>query len=226
MKREVKREKRLPAFSINVDELEILWKRLIALFDENQTVYSTIKISLPSEELEFDTIEELKQYPQLKGNITRFSLWFSQASKRCISIKSSSLLNSQAGVSASADNEAWCAGAIETTFSFFQTHKLWYHWFVAAPIGWILLLLANGPTIAGFFLPKGEVIDKFFYAGWIAIMLAIAIPYIGKNKLLPSSVIRITDEEGFIRKHGVELSLLIAVVSAVLTVVGWFVGSK
>lgn len=226
MKREVKREKRLPAFSINVDELGILWTRLIALFDENQTVYSTIKISLPSEELEFDTIEELKQYPQLKGKITKFSLWLSQARTRHISIRSSSFLNSQAEVSASADNEAWCAGAIETTFSFLQAHKLWYHWFVAAPIGWLLLLLANAPTIAGLFLPKGEVIDKFVYAGWLSITLAIAIPYFGKSKLLPASVIRVTDEEGFIRKHGVELSLLIAVLSAVLTVVGWFVGSK
>lgn len=226
MKREVKREKRLPAFSIGIDELGILWTRLIALFDDSQEIYSTIKISLPSEELEFDTIEELKQYPQLKGKITKFSLRLSQIGTRNISIRSNSFLNSQSEVSACADNEAWCAGAIETTFSFLQAHKLWYHWFVAAPIGWLLMVLGNAPTIAGLLLPKGEVIDRFLYAGWLAITLSIAIPYFGKSKFLPASVIRITDEEGFIRKHGIELSLFIAVVSAVLTVIGWFVGSK
>lgn len=199
---------------------------MVALFDDSRRFSSTIKISLPSEELEFKTIEELKQYPQLKGKITNFSLWLSQTHTGHISINSSSFLNSQAEINASADNEAWCAGAIETTFAFLQTHKLWYHWFVAAPIGWLLLLLANAPTIANLLLPKGEVINRYFYAGWLAIMLAIAIPYFGKSKLLPPSVIRVTDEEGFIQKHGTELSLFIAVVSAVLTVIGWFVGTK
>lgn len=110
MKREVNREKRLPAFSIGIDELEILWGRLTALFDGSETIYCSIKISLPSEEIEFNTIEELRRYPQLKGKLTKFSLWLSQFNTRHISIRSSSFLNSQAEVSVSADNEAWCAG--------------------------------------------------------------------------------------------------------------------
>lgn len=226
MKREVMREKRLPAFSIGIDEFGILLERLIALFDESKEIYTTIKISLPLEVLEFDTIEELKQYPGLKGKITKFSLSLRQMGTESISINSNSLFHSQSEVSARADNEAWCAGAIETTFSFLHAHKLWYHWFVAAPIGWLLMVLCNAPTVASLLLPKGEVIDRFLYAGWLAITLAIAIPYFWKSKYLPASVIRITDEEGFIRKHGIELSLFIAVVSAVLTVIGWFVGSK
>lgn len=87
-------------------------------------------------------------------------------------------------------------------------------------------MLANAPTIVGLLLPKGTVIDKFFFAGWLAITIAVAIPYFGKSKLLPASVLRVTDEEGFIRQHGIELSLFIAVISAVLTVIGWFVAAK
>lgn len=97
---------------------------------------------------------------------------------------------------------------------------------MTAPIGWFLLLLANAPTIASLLLPKGTAIGRFFYAGWLLITIAIAIPYFGKSKLLPASIIRVTDEESFVRKYGVELSLFIAAVSAVLTIIGWFITTK
>lgn len=226
MKRTVEREKNLPAFSIDVAELEVLWGRILALFDQSETTYATLKIRLPSEELEFSSVEELKAYPLLRGKITKFSFFCSQYPKPSISIRSSTFFNPLAVVSATSDSESWCAGAIETVNSFLQPHRLWYNWFISAPIGWILVFLANLPMIAGFFLPKGTVIDKTVYAGWLAATIAIAIPYFGKSRLLPASVLRLSAEEGFIRRHGIELSLLVAIISAALTVVGWFVGNK
>ncbi len=66
MKREVSREKALPAFSIEIGDLELLWGRLLALFDKPEDVYGSIDITLPSESLEFNNIDELKEYSALR----------------------------------------------------------------------------------------------------------------------------------------------------------------
>lgn len=223
MKREVRRERALPAFSIGIGELEVLWGRLVAQFDSPENVYARIEITLPSESLEFNSIEELKQYSVLKGRITKFRLWFSQGSRH-VSIRSNSLFGSRPEVSANAETEAWCAGTIETVYSFIQSNRLWYHWFVSAPIGWIFLIFANIPNIASLFLPKGQSLDKPVFAGWLAIIITLGILYFARVRLLPSAVLLVTREEGFVRRNAAELSLLVAIVSAVLTVVGWFFG--
>lgn len=223
MKREVERERKIPAFSIGIGELEVLWGRLTALFENHEKIYSSIDIQLPSETLEFSNIEELKQYSNLKGEIRKFSLTLSRSGRR-ISIRSSGFFEPQAVVRTTAETEAWCAGAIETAYSFLQSHKVWYHWFVSAPIGWILIFLANIPTAAVLLLPKGSTIDKIAYIAWLATLIALGILYVFRGKLFPAAVLRITDEESFIRRHSAELSLVIALLSAVLTVVGWYLG--
>lgn len=216
MKREVERERKIPAFSIGIAELEVLWGRLLALFENGVKIYSSIDVRLPRETLEFSDIEELKQYPNLKGKIRDFSLTLSHKGRR-ISIRSSGFFQAQAVVRTTAETEAWCAGAIETTYSFLQSHKVWYHWFVSAPIGWILIFLANIPTAVALILPKGSTINKTAYIGWLATLVALGILYVFRKKLFPAAAIHITDEEGFVRRHSAELSLIIALLSAVLT---------
>ena len=223
MKREVRRERALPAFSVGIGELEVLYRRLIDQFDNPEDVYVIIELTLPSESLEFRSIEELRQYSDLRGRITKFRLWFSQGGRH-VSIRSSSLLGSRPEVSASAETEAWCAGAIETVSSFIQSNRLWYHWFVSAPIGWIFFIFANIPTIARLLLSKGQSLEKPVFVGWLAVTITLGILYFARAKLLPSSVIVVTREEDFIRRNAAELSLLVAIVSAVLTVIGWFLG--
>ncbi len=229
MKRNVERESKLPAFSVNVAELEVLWNRLLKLFEDTESdrYYSRLSVNLTSEELVFDNIEDLRQYSELKGKVSNFSLTLSEySSSRRISIRSSYILNSHALVRVSGDNEAWCAGAIEVILSFLQNHKLWYNWLVSAPLGWYLIFLAWVPNIILALLPKDIKINKLFGAAWLAITITLAIIYIGRTKLLPSSIIRFSDEESFIKKYGVELSLIIAVISAILTIIGWFVSVK
>ena len=223
MKREVTREKRLPAFLINIDELEILWERLHKLFDSSETIYSSIDITLPSETLAFKNVEELKEYSKIKGRITKFSFYMSQLGGRRIRVDSNSIFDTLAKVSTKAETEAWCAGAIETVYTFIKSHQLWYNWFLAAPIGWILFIFANIPSITMIIMPKDTSIDKSIYIAWVTIILVLAILYFLKGKLLPSTVLIITEEEGFIKKNAAELSLSIAVISVILTIVGWFI---
>jgi hypothetical protein len=221
MKREVERKKKLPAFSFGIGELEILWGRLLALFDSSETVHCNIEIKLPSENLKFESIEELKRYTQLRGRITKFSLWLSQGGRRVL-ITSSYSFGFPPEVSATAETERWCAGAIETVFSFVQSNRLWYHWFVSVPFGVIFYLFLFIPFTALMFLPKGQSLDKTLLTGWIGIVITLGILYFAKTILLPSSVLRVTQEEGFIRRYAAELSLIIAIITAILTVIGWF----
>jgi len=60
MKREVSREKILPAFALEIGDLESLLGRLLALFDKPDEVYCSIDITLPSESITFNNIQELK----------------------------------------------------------------------------------------------------------------------------------------------------------------------
>lgn len=227
MKREVERKQKLPAFSVTVSQLGVLVSRLLALFDEQDKVNITIRVVLKNEKLSFDSIDELAAYQGLSGHITDFSVWLSHyISGHRVLISSGSMFDSRSTVSAEGESEAWCAGAIETVQSFVQTHRLWYHWFVVAPIGWLLFVLGNAPTVAFQFMAKGAVIDKTIVVAWLAIVITLFVLWIGKGQLLPSSVLRVTEDEGFIRRHASELSLLIALASAILTIIGWFVGKS
>jgi hypothetical protein len=126
-------------------------------------------------------------------------------------------------VSASGETEAWCAGAIETTYSFLLSNKLWYSWFVTAPLGWVLLLCINAPTIGSLLLPKEQSPGKSAFVAWLGITLTLALLYFFKGRLLPSSVLVITQKETFLRRHAAELSLVVAIASLILTAIGWFV---
>lgn len=223
MKREVEREQKLPAFRIGVAELEVLFDRLRALFPESEDIHCSIDITLKSEKLEFESVAELKQYELLRGEITKFSLWLSGGGKR-VSLRSSGFLGGRGAISAKADSEAWCAGALETAISFLQSHRLWYHWFISSPLGWVLSAFAYIPTISLAFLPKGTVIEKPVVYAWIAITATLAVLYVARSRLLPGSVLVFSKEDGFVQRYAAQLSLLIAVISAVLTVVGWYVG--
>lgn len=227
MKRKVERERILPAFSINILELEALWVQLQKIFEADQKNYENITIRLAKEQLVFDSLEELKRYANLKGRVSNFSLSLSNyGSNKHLTITSGYILHPLALVKASADSEAWCAGAVEIVFSFLQNHKTWYSFFVTAPLGWFFVALMNIPTLVSLILPNNAKIDKFLWASWIAITITVAIAYLGRVKFLPTAIIRFSDDESFVKKYGVEISLIIATISAILTFISLFLQNK
>lgn len=222
MRREVRREAKLPAFSLTLVELELLWSRLTALFDTPEGIYGTIDITLPSEQLEFRSVEELKNYNALPPQITRFWIRLAKG-ERNVNIRMGQFL-SRPEVSAHAETEVWCAGAIECVTTFTRAHKLWYSWFLAMPLGWALVLISNVPTIVLALLPKGTQMERPLFLAWLAILATLGVLYVARSWLLPSCVIQVSTTEGIFKRRASELSLLIALISAVLTIVGWFVG--
>jgi hypothetical protein len=129
MQRQVERKRQLPAFTLSLGELEVLWSRVIERFDASADVYASITINLPLETLSFSNPEELRQYSALPSVITNFRIYFSDSLRRNISISSglSSSWQTRYSVRAAAESEAWCAGAVETVASFLKNgvQALW-----------------------------------------------------------------------------------------------------
>jgi hypothetical protein len=223
MKREVSREKALPAFSLELDDLELLQDRLLELFSQESTVSCSIDLKLKRETLEFTNVEELRSYKSLRGRVTDFRLLIYQRGQS-VSVRSGYLLDSKPYVSATSSSEAWCAGAIETASSFLQSKRQWYFWFVSWPIALILVIFGNTPLLVRLLLPKTMHIQGMALGSWALMMLALCVLYFTKGSLLPSASIIITPEEGFLRRNIGELSLLVAIASAVLTLIGLFSG--
>lgn len=199
---------------------------MVGLFDSSK-VYTSLHITLPSEKLEFKNIEDLKKYA-LAGKITKWHIYFAEDSlttdtRNVLTIRSGSLMGSTLSeVHATSHTEAWCAGANEVVYSFLQSHKVWYHWFLAAPLGVILLVLVNTWSVGRILFPK-EIVDKAsFIIGWLTITGVFAILYFAKGKLLPSATIRITEEQNFIRRNVSELTLIVTIIALVVAVLQFF----
>ena len=224
MKREVERDKNLPSFEMDVVEFGVLIDRLIALFDEPENVHSSIDFKLKNESLEFESVEEIQNYKELKGKVTNIRVWLSQGGKR-ISISTNMFMSSLVTVSTKADTEAWCAGAIETVHSFVLTHRTWYHWFIKWPFGTLLLLMVWAPTIVDKVGSEDILKNDTLSSAWMFLTILLGVLFLSRGRLLPVVTLRITNEEGFIRRRAPELSLAIALLTAALTVAGWFFGS-
>ena len=222
MNRHVERRRNLPAFTIELGELEVLWNRMIAVFGPGEPDGAQVKISLRSETLEFRTPDELRGYAELKGRVTKFSLHFYQGC-RILNVFPGSLGNPVPSVFAQGETEAWSAGAVEVVYSFLRSHRLWYHWFVSGPMVMFIFVLALVSSVVVQLLPKSPVFPRWIILAWFSTLMALIVLYLARAILLPSSVLRITNEEGFVRRHIGELSLVLALLSAVLTVVGWFI---
>jgi hypothetical protein len=126
-------------------------------------------------------------------------------------------------ISATADTEAWCAGAVETARAFLFTYRPWYHWFLSLPLGWMLLILFNAPMIYSWFLPKGEKLEALLLWAWLIAFSVLGFLWAFRAQLFPSSQLVVTEDETWIRRHSAEISLVMGVVSAILAIVGWFV---
>lgn len=224
MKRETSRELKLPSFSISIDELSVLINQIKEHFSNQDGIVISIEISMRNEIFRFDSVEELTSYPTIAESVTNFSVFVSQiGNDRRIYIRSGHFFNGyRSTASATSDSDIWCVGAIEVVRSFFQSRKLWYHWFLVTPFGWILFFVATTPSILLKIAPETKMESSVGFA-WLAIVLTIFVLWIGKGRLLPNSKLRLSETDGFFRKRVPELSLLLAFISVVLTVLGWFV---
>ena len=222
MNREVSREKKLSAFELSMGDLELLLNRLCALFALPDEVRLNIDIDLKSEQLGFATFAEFRDFNDLPSRCVDFKIYLSQDGRR-ISLRSHSFFGAGGRILATADNEAWCAGVVETVSSFIRSRRVWYWWLISAPLG--LLLVAYSSFSVSFFLSSegGKQIESKFFIAWLGIFLLLIVLNLAKDKSLPPCSIQRVDEIGFVRNHISELGLVIAAISAIISLAGIFV---
>lgn len=218
MKRELEREERLPAFNLRLGDLELLWEKMLVLFDSSKPMTSTIKLSLPSEKLEFESFAELRGYTSLRGRVTNFSLRIAQGN-RSVTVRTGGLFSSVPTVKVEAESDVWCAGAIEAVLGVIRANRVWYSWFIYAPFYTLFLLTAITPMVASWLLSKTDVMPKAMTFTWLTAAFLLAFLAFAKDKLLPAAAISFTNELGFIRCYGSELGLLLGVITLVLAIV-------
>jgi hypothetical protein len=191
---------------------------MLDLFDSSKPLSSTIKLSLPSEKLEFDSFAELKEYGRIRGRVTNFSLRIAQGS-RALTVRTGGLFSSVPTVRVEAESDVWCAGAIEAVLGVIKCNRVWYSWFIYAPINTIFFLLAISPFIASsLFHIIGQLQRPMAFA-WLSVLVLLGFLSFTKEKFLPAASISFTNELGFIRRYGSELGLVLGVISIILTVI-------
>lgn len=222
VRREVSRKRVLPTFRIDVAELQLLWDRLLDLFAEKDKVLASITVELGNEKFDFERPSDLLTCSDLPATVKNFSLYLSHAGRR-VTIGASSFVAARPEVRATGDTEAWCAGAVETAAAFLDRHRVWYHWFLVAPVGWLLLLCTYGVMFGSIFAPKDLKLPPTVAVGWATLTVVLLVLFFSRAKLLPVCSLEVRNEPSYLRRYAGELTLIVAVVSAVLTVVGWFV---
>lgn len=221
VRREVSRRRVLPTFQIDVAELQLLWDRLLDLFAERDKVHASITVELGNEKFDFDHPADMLECSDLPPTVRNFSFHLSHAGRR-VTIGASSFVAARPEVRATGDTEAWCAGAVETASSFLDRHRVWYHWFLVAPVGWLLLLCTYGVMLGTVLVPKDLKLPTSIFVGWITLTLVLLVLFFSRAKLLPVCSLKIHHEDGFLRRYTSELTLIVAIISAVATVVGIF----
>lgn len=86
----------------------------------------------------------------------------------------------------------------------------------------LLVFFIYTPTLVLLFLPEGIHLNIFILLAWLVVTVCLAILLIFNRKFFPPATLVIYQKDGFIRRHAAELTLLVAFLSLVLTVVGWF----
>ena len=185
------------------------------VFDSATQVTTSIEFSMPDEKFQFDSIDELKSYRQIKGRVTNFAIRISQGNKK-LSVRTGGLFSTVPTVKAEADTEIWCAAALEAVENLIRANKVWYGWFVYWPLGTIQFLLAIAPWVIYWFYPPINEAPTAAYLTWFVVLLLLSIITYPNNKLLPPAAITFTNELGFIRRYGAEIGLVLGLVSIVL----------
>lgn len=222
MKREVEREVRLRAFDLTLGDLELLWGRMLQLFEGSEAIEATIALSLPSEKLAFQSLDELKAYDPIRGRVTSFRLELRQ-DNRAISISTGGIFNDVPTLRVRAENDLWCAGAIQAAEPVIGRCRTWYWWLIRVPFLPFALLAAFAPWLKLGPFREFPNTQLPLVLSWF--LTSVLLAYISYNKqtLLPAAAITFSQDLGFVRRYGAELGLLLGILSILLAIYMWIV---
>ena len=220
------RERNLPAFLIDLADLEILLDKLAFQFDGNESV--SIGVEMKHQKLSFKSVDEIKSYKGLPDTIADFNIYISDKetySKRC-HLYASGFLGTPPSIGAQSDNEAWCAGVVDVAYQFFETKKVWYSFFRGWPLFvFAIFVFPYLPTAITFVAPvMGWSIDISPKMGitYFTVTLLLALLALFQKKILPASSLVVRETSNFIHRYSTELMLIIALLGLIVAIVGLF----
>jgi len=225
MQRKVKIYKKLPSFSMNIDELEQLLKRFMALFDSSQSVNISIEIVLSQETIEFTSVSELREFDELPNKINELYIRLSQNDKY-LSIRDHGISNYQVYVSAkNVGGEAWCTGASQLVHKKINSHRTWYSWLKSMSMAIYFSIFVFIHWLLNYFYlswPEqyqkyNTAIDLIWGATWIFTIFLFIINT--SNRFFPNAVLKIKDTDGFIRRYYQEITAILLVASILIPLV-------
>ena len=227
MNRRVSREKGLDSFSIDIDILSHLLDKLLGLFNEKESSKTSIEFELKEEYLNFDSVEEIRQYAEQNKSfpkiINKYSLQvhghspFEDGGLSFVYIRSDFVENRMC-VQATSDSDAWCAGAIDTVTSFLRPHRAWYYFLYRIKVLWVLGICFLSLLIFKFLdflklLESGRGIVIGTIIAWLillSLIISIILPVL--KTIIPHSEIRISKQEGFLRLRYREILIPVGVI--------------
>lgn len=222
MKREVEREIRVTAFSLERGDLELIWKRLMALFDPTQSIRKKIAIQIPSEKLTFESIEELLDYSSLRGIVTKFSIEMRQG-QREVTLSSGSMFSNTPTLKVEGESDIWCAGALEAVNQVVSQRRVWYYWMMNIPYTLIFILMLILPWLKiGPFSNFPNIAPPLMFS-WIIAMVFFGYFSQYRNQVLPAASIVFSKDLGFFRRYAGELGLFLGVLAILMSLYMWMV---
>jgi hypothetical protein len=223
MKREIRRDIKLAPFAFGLAELELLWTRLEALFEDDSEKSFYVDIEFDDEKLTFESLEELRsgKYPRSKSN--NFTL-HCHGAKRSVHLYTPPHAGTEPRLVVSSDSEIWAAGAREVVLTVINQNRAWHHW-LRPKLMASLLMLGMLTSVAALALVQTRqiAVDRATVFGVAGTVLVLALLVVGRARVLPLATLRLAEEEGFWRRYSVELTLALAFISALLTAYGLLV---
>lgn len=220
MKREVEREIRLPAFALPLGELELLWQRMSNVFVGNGDIRKSISLSIPRESLEFDSIDELREYPELRGQVTQFTISMSRGAESII-VKSGGFFSTVPFLKVRGQTDLWCASAVEAVFGVIHRNRTWYWWLMHLPFTVLFYSAALLPLVVHWLLSREVKYSSPVTLAWFSAVMALGFISFTHEKLLPQATVVISNEQSFIRRYGAEIGLALGLISFVASILMW-----
>ena len=123
MERTVQRKITLPAFSLTKSELESFISTIQEIFTK-ETIKASIDVELKNESLKFNNFTDFINFDHQHDKYLKFSIRaYDWDSNESIYISTGTFNHHKSYVRAEANNEAWCAGALETIMCFINRRK-------------------------------------------------------------------------------------------------------
>jgi len=221
MKKRVSREKRLPAYRLDLAALEALIAKLIPEFGQEPRV--RVHIELKNAQYDFSSVDEIRACTDLPSEVVDFRLSVGDSSyeKDC-TVRSGGFFNSGPKVMAESDSEAWCAGVVEIVVTFITTNRRWY----SAITGWPIYIIAIFSPLLFSALSSSKFTSLNSHPYWwlplALIWLVSSVIFYAPSRTLPNAVLQVRSIDSVLRKFMPELTLLTAAIAVIVSVVGLF----